>query len=295
MIKAELSLDILNCALNAEKAIRLGADFLEHFGIHNPRNECEILLMDILNCGRFELYFNNRMLNTFEKNAYKRDLERRSLRVPLQYITGIAHFLDLELKVNEDVLIPRPETEVLVEAVSKELEGRKDLLIVDVGTGCANIAIGLTKMVGDCKIIGIDISEKTLETAEFNANNYGCKNIEFLKSDLFAGVSCDVLQKADAIVSNPPYISQGQYEDLPKDVHYEPPQALLGGADGLDFYKRIITDSSAHLKKGAIMAFEVGDNQAKKVLEIFAASGAFEYKIIKDRNNIERVVVAKKI
>jgi len=277
------------------ETIRKGCDYLKQSGIENPKNDCELLLMHILKQQRSELYLKNDALGKEESGLFKTALDKRNTRYPLQYITGLAYFMDLELGVGEDVLIPRPETEILVEEAVKRLSGKKNPLIIDVGTGSGNIAISLTKRIPECKIIAIDISGKALRAARNNADRYGCGNINFLRSDLLNNVTKDVLREADAIVSNPPYINQEEYKILPKEVHFEPKTALFGGKDGLDFHRRIISEASESLKKGAFLVFEVGDEQAQKVIAILDNTNLFcGIEAICDYNDIKRVVAARK-
>ncbi len=216
---------------------------------------------------------------------------------PIQYIIGHAEFCGLDLMVNEDVLIPRPETEMLVEAavdiVRVKGQGAKDegMKILDLCTGSGNIAIALTKSVPDCKIIASDISDNALDTARVNAEKYGCSGrIGFVKSDLFDNIE----DKFDIIISNPPYIARHEFSELPKEVLMEPKLALDGGEDGLDFYRKIIAGAPRIIKEGGYVIFEIGFGQLKGVSEIISGSGCFDIsEVRKDFNGIDRVVVAK--
>ncbi len=212
---------------------------------------------------------------------------------PIQYIIGRTGFCGLDFVVNEDVLIPRPETELLVEAVT-ELAHNSQLLtpnlrILDLGTGSGNIAIALTKSIADCKIIASDISDKALavarENAEFNSV-YG--KIEFIESDLFERLE----GQFDIIVSNPPYIARHEFETLQKEVLEEPRIAIDGGEDGLDFYRRIVKGAARYLKRGGFIIFEIGFGQRNLIAEIIEARE--DFKILetkKDWNGIDRVMV----
>ena len=219
---------------------------------------------------------------------------------PVQYIIGRAEFCGLDLIVNEDVLIPRPETELLVEVVEKIVSGLAGervggLKILDLctGSGCIAVALAkaLTKDAIDCRIIASDISEGALEVARLNSSRMRVsERIEFLRSDLFNNINT----KFDIIVANPPYIARFEFETLQKEVLKEPRIALDGGEDGLDFYRKIVRSAPGYLNPGGYIIFEIGFGQAAEIKNIIETSGAFRIiEIRKDFNGIERVFVAK--
>ena len=213
---------------------------------------------------------------------------------PVQYIMGSTEFCGLDIKVNEDVLIPRPETEFLVEAAVglSESRGQKPeaIEILDLCTGSGCIAIALTKKLPDCKIVASDISEKALALAGDNAKIHQARQIEFIKSDLFS----DLKGSFDIIVSNPPYISGSEFTELQEEVLKEPRVALYGGEDGLDFYRKIFNTAGKFLKDGGYIAVEIGYGQAGAVKDICGGARGFKVvNIIKDLSGIDRVVVAK--
>jgi release factor glutamine methyltransferase len=222
---------------------------------------------------------------------------------PIQYVIGKTEFCGLELKVDERVLIPRPETELLVETAA-ELAGlkasRADALdILDLCTGSGNIAIALmaarcaplTKNLSNCKIIASDISPAALEVARRNAIRNGVyAGIEFICSDLFT----DIKGRFDIIVSNPPYIAKHEFTTLQEEVLREPRIALDGGSDGLDFYRRIIASMPEYLKRGGHAVMEIGYGQRAAVTEIIDKSGFFKLSgVKKDFNGIDRVIIAE--
>ncbi len=225
---------------------------------------------------------------------------------PIQYVMGHSEFCGLDFIVNEDVLIPRPETELLVEgalglfiahhrhceAAKRTKQSLFRILDLCTGSGCIAIALaeGLTKDAIDCKIVASDISGKALEVARLNAARIGVSDkIDFVKSDLF----CDIKGKYDIIVSNPPYIAKFEFGTLQKEVLKEPRAALDGGEDGLDFYRRTIEGAPLHLNIGGHLLFEIGFGQANEIKEIIE-SGPFKVlSINKDFNGIDRVVIAK--
>jgi len=214
---------------------------------------------------------------------------------PLQYIIGKASFLGLEFKVTEDVLIPRPETEVLVYTVIDIVHASRFTLnasrILDLGTGSGCIAISLTKNLADCKIIASDISDKALDVARENAALNGVSGrIEFIKSDLFD----DIKGKFDIIASNPPYISRPEFTELQKEVLMEPRVALDGGDDGLSFYRKIAVKAPEHLKKGGYLVMEIGFGQAPLIKEIIRGIEGFEVLAVKeDQYEVDRIIVAR--
>ena len=214
---------------------------------------------------------------------------------PLQYIIGKEKFFGLDFIVNENVLIPRPETEVLVEIALNMIGAMRDnhctAQILDLCTGSGNVAISLTKNAPDCKIVASDISGDAIETAKDNARLNGVfEKITFTKSDLFQ----DVKGKFDLIVSNPPYIARHEFETLQKEVLKEPMLALDGGMDGLDFYRRIFGGASGHLTHGGYCIAEIGFGQLQAVKEIIERTK--EFKLVEtrvDQYGIDRVVVAQ--
>lgn len=215
---------------------------------------------------------------------------------PIQYVIGHTEFCGLDIMVNENVLIPRPETELLVES-AKAMVCRfaglpvSRLNILDLCTGSGAIAIALTKSVSDCRIIASDISAEALDVARMNAERHGASGkIEFVKSDLFLNIK----DKFDIILSNPPYIAKFEFETLQKEVLKEPRMALDGGEDGLDFYRKIISAAPAHLRSGGHIIFEIGFGQFNEIRKIIETNGIFKVvEVKKDFNNIDRVVIAR--
>ncbi len=213
---------------------------------------------------------------------------------PIQYIIGSTEFCGLGIKVNEDVLIPRPETELLVETAAGLAGNRQQTgyraKVLDLCTGSGCIAIALTKRLADCKIVASDISERALALAEENAKSHGAESIDFVKSDLFN----DLKGPFDIIVANPPYISGPEFTGLQEEVLKEPRIALYGGEDGLDFYRRIFSAAGEFLTDGGYLAAEIGYGQSAAVREICESVEGFKViDIKKDSGGINRVIVAK--
>lgn len=261
-------------------------------------NEAELLFTDILNYDRHRLYTDkNILLDKGKRQLISQALRRRMNGEPIQYIIGKAQFLGWEFKVSKDVLIPRPETEILVETVTKFVSSfRSKVLkvsILDIGTGSGCIAVSLAKLLSVVEITATDISNEALEVAKQNAllNNV---EVNFIQSDLFA---YSALRTAhyDMIVSNPPYILTGAIDKLQPEVRYEPRIALDGGEDGLDFYRRLIRQSPPYLKPAGFLIMEIGDKQKDVIEKIFQKYDNFEIiDIVRDYNNIDRVIIVKR-
>ena len=235
--------------------------------------EQEQMLTSILDCRRIDLYVHKTILNEEHVSQLQQMVTRRNNGEPLQYILGNCDFMGLTFLVDERVLIPRPETENVVEAAIKkamEISG-KELDILDVGCGSGNIAVTLAKNLPWSQVTAIDISPGALDLAKINAAINGVKEqIHFIESDLFSELQ-HLLKKEpfDVIVSNPPYIATVDMGSLPSDVQREPRIALNGGADGLDFYRRIIFDSIFYLKRGGHLILEIGEKQRGGIEKIF--------------------------
>ena len=217
------------------------------------------------------------------------------LREPIQYIEGRANFMGLDFIVNKDVFIPRPETELLVSEVLSPFTIHPSPKILDLCTGCGNIAVSLARSLPDVEIVATDISQASLEVAKENAMRHGVeKNITFYKGDFFNFLPLEKREKFDIIVCNPPYVKKADFEWLQEEVRCEPRRALYGGEDGLDFYRRIVKDSPEFLKVNGLIALEIPDNSRLEVENIINDSGSFSnIKFFNDLNNIERVAIAR--
>ena len=215
-------------------------------------------------------------------------VQKRLKHIPLAYIFGKSYFYGREFKVNENVLIPRQDTEILIEKISEDIKLKQNKVdVLDIGTGSGAIAVTIQKETG-ANVLAIDVSEKAIEIAKHNANKLEAK-VDFVLSDLFENVS----GKFDFIVSNPPYIETDVIETLEDEVRLnEPILALDGGEDGLDFYKKIIKEAPKYLKKGGKLYFEIGYNQAE-ALKNLMKNMFYNIKVYKDYGNNDRVVVGE--
>jgi release factor glutamine methyltransferase len=278
--------------LTVLEAITKSTEYLEKKGIESPRINAELLLSHVLNCKRLNLYLSfDRPLTESEIKEYRELLKRRSGFEPLQYITGNIEFYGLQFKVDPRALIPRPETEILIDTILKCVSRESKLCLLDIGTGSGNIAISLAKNLNAAKIVGTDISSKALELAKENSEKNGVKNmVEFYQMDILDTMKFDDNQ-FDIIVSNPPYISKSEFPDLAPELNrYEPKFALTDDADGLTFYKVISDKSRQLLKKDGKLFFELGLGQSNNVKRIMEEIGYSQIKIVKDLSNIDRVI-----
>ena len=267
---------------------------LEAQNIDNPRLDAEILLAHVLNCRRLTLYVDSKRILPLESVFRFNELINRRLEgVPVAYLIGSKEFMGLKFSVNENVLIPRPETEILTELVGEYLRGlNKEVIFADLGTGSGAIAVSILKFVKNARAVAVDISESALEIAKFNAQRFNVDDrIKFYRGDLFAPLEGKIF---NAIVSNPPYIPTNELETLQKEVKLEPRLALDGGEDGLNFYRRIISESPRFLAESGILAVEIGINQASAVKNLFEAANFFDVEIFKDLAGLERIVAGKK-
>ena len=222
-----------------------------------------------------------------EKFIYIKKLREKNY--PLQYIFKKWEFYGLELEVKENVLIPRFETELLVDEVLKFVKDNEKIL--DIGYGSGAISLALAKN-SNSFVYGVDISKHAYELANLNKKNLDIKNVDFLIGDVFSPFE-DKDIVFDIIVSNPPYINKEDMESLQKEVLYEPTLALYGGVDGLDIYKKIIKDVGKYLKEDGLLFFEIGYNQFEDIKDMLSKNGFSEIKCIKDFSGFDRIICAK--
>ena len=272
--------------------INLSTDYLNNKGVESPRINAELLLAHILNCKRLDLYLKfDQPLKEDELALYREALKRRGRREPFQYIVGNVEFYGLEFKVNSSVLIPRPETEILVETVIENSNKEEKLKILDIGTGSGNIVVSILKHLVNSKAWGIDSSKEALKIAEENSKiNLVDNRTIYSQKNILNGFEFEE-KEFDIIVSNPPYISKNDYESLlPELKNYEPVSALTDEKDGLTFYKMISTKANQLLKPKGKIFFEVGQGQYTDVKNLLEKNNFINIKVKKDYSNIERVV-----
>ncbi|QXM07378.1 peptide chain release factor N(5)-glutamine methyltransferase [Crassaminicella indica] len=281
-----------------QDALKLAVERIERTNAVTPLLDAEVLLCHVLKKERLFLYTHrNKSLSEEAFKAFEEFVEKRIAGMPVQYIVKKQEFMGLDFYVEEGVLIPRPDTEILVEAVIKWANNRKNdnITIVDIGTGSGAITVSLAKYIKNAFVYSIDISRRAITIGKKNAVSNGvAEKIEFLEGDLFTPLKNKLEGKVDILVSNPPYIPKEEIDKLQIEVKkYEPRLALDGGTDGLDFYRRIIDEAPFFVKKGGYIALEVGHDQAELVKELMENKGLYtEINKIKDLAGIERVVVA---
>lgn len=272
-------------------AIQLSTDYLTKKGIDEPRLNAELLLADVLGMKRLNLYLNfDRPLSEKEKDLYRTFLSRRAAYEPLQYILGYTEFWSYKFAVNKSVLIPRPETEILIDTILNDYsDNNKELNILDIGTGSGIIAICLAKNI-NCKVTALDISVDAINIAKENAEfNEVSDKIVFVEKDILKFNDLNV--QYDIIVSNPPYVDNNQYKTLQKEITlFEPAIAVTDFNNGLTFYDKILSLSNSILAPTGKIYFEIGAGQADSVKNLFAKYNFLNIKIIEDFANISRVI-----
>jgi release factor glutamine methyltransferase len=269
------------------------ADALCAAGIENSRTEAANLLSEILDLSNSELAFKKAtggVLTDGEISKLNAALERRVRREPLQYITGRAYFRDLILEVDGSVLIPRFETEILVDHIVKKAPRGASLL--DIGTGSGAIAVSCAFERKDLEVLAVDVSTAALETARRNAAKYAVENLKFQESDLFSAV--EEGRQFDVIAANLPYVTFDEYAGLQQEVRgFEPELALTAPQDGLELIFKVCRQLDSRLKKGGFAIFEMSPHQTERVAELLRKSG-FAVSIISDYTSRERFVCAEK-
>lgn len=281
------------------RLLKWTTDFLKQKDSTSPRLDAEVLLANARGCERIELYTAFEEEPTEAVRAKFRELvKRRAEGEPVAYLVGHREFYSLPFKVTRDVLIPRPETELLVVAlldVAKELVARKPALsIADIGTGSGIVAICAAKNLPKCHVTAIDVSQAALAVASENANTHGVGDrVEFVESDLLSQVSD---RQFDLIASNPPYVSEPEMQELrPEVADFEPHLALCGGPTGTEIIQRLVPMAAERLLPGGCLLMEVSPMIERRTREIIAAHGGYEApRTLKDLAGLARVVVAKR-
>ena len=279
------------------RMILWSAEYLVEKGVENGRLDAEWLLAEALGLERLQMYLQyDRPLSAEEREAFKPLLRRRADREPLQYILGRTAFRELELLTDPRVLVPRPETEVLVEEVLGWAADRPEGLgrVLDVGTGSGAIALSLALEGDNESVLATDVSPDALEVAAENAERYGAAGkVEFRLGAMYDAL--EVGERFDIIVSNPPYVEDGARPDLEPEIsEWEPVAALFAGEDGLDVIRQLVAGASRRLLPGGLLALEVGTGQESRVVELIARTEAFgPARVGRDLSGRPRVVMAE--
>ena len=283
--------------LTVLEAINSAADYLEKKGIKSARLNSELLLSHVLNCKRLELYLSfDRPLQKNEIDSLRELIKRRSTFEPLQYIIGKVEFFGLEFEVNPSVLIPRHETELLVEEIINSIQKEDHVKIMDIGCGSGNICVALAKHLPNAELTAADISEAALQTAELNAKiNLVEKQLSFVNKNILNGFE-EGENQFDVIVSNPPYVSSEDFNHLEPELRlFEPKIALTDDNDGLTFFRKISVIAQSILKDKGKLYFEIGAGQSRQVKNILEENGFTNIIIKKDYSDIERIIIGEKI
>lgn len=272
-------------------------NFFEEKGITNARLNAELLLCSILEMERVDLYVNfERPITQDELVKFREVVQKRSLHEPLQYILGKTEFMSLPFRVNHSVLIPRQDTEALVEWVIEDYEGADAASILDLGTGSGNIAISLAHYLPRTQITAVDVSQEALEVADENSSlNNTQDRVTFVQADMMdSGFVAKINERFDVIVSNPPYVPPIEFVKLEPEVRdFEPRSSLVDEHGEGTSFRRISDLAQSLLKKGGAVFVEVGAGQANMVKNIFESSGFIRIRSRKDYAGIERVVSAR--
>ncbi|MEW6214600.1 MAG: peptide chain release factor N(5)-glutamine methyltransferase [Nitrospirota bacterium] len=301
--------------MNSLDKIRETTEFLKRFNIDDACREAELIMSHCLGIDRATLYRDNPRIQGGELAEIDGFVKRRSKREPLQYILGYTEFYGLKIKVGPGVLIPRPETELLVEeaikivssqrsAISPPTHPSPSLNILDLCTGSGCLALALAKEFPDAQVYGTDISKVAIGFAKKNARINGINNVTFLIGNLFAPIKKNLKSrpetssgsnlKFDLIVSNPPYIKKNDIKSLQPEIKdWEPVEALNGGEDGLDYYRVIIPGAKSYLKGRGYLILELGAGHADAVRKIAEDVGFLDISIKRDYAGIERILIAK--
>lgn len=283
------------CKMTYNEAYRKGIQILKEAGIEAPASDAGVLLCHAAGCERIFLYAHgDSELYDDILQTYLQMLSKRVQGCPLQYITGKQEFMSLIFEVGPGILIPRQETELLVETVIDACKDRKaEILDMCTGSGC--IAVSLARYLPGCSVTAVDKMEQAIAAVRRNAEINGVSDrVQVVRSDLFSAVP---QKKYDFIVSNPPYIRSGDIAGLQREVRdFEPVEALDGGNDGLFFYREIIRTAPAYTKSNGMLAFETGYDQAWDVEALMASAGTYgDIRILKDLAGMDRVVTARLI
>ena len=271
------------------------SDYFTEKDIPSPHLNAELLIAHVLECSRLDLYLKyDKPLAEKVLSNIKKLIKSRAVHYPIQYLLGSTEFYGISFFVEEEVLIPRPETEILVDAVISYIKesSQNKWSLLDIGTGAGNIPISISNSFKDSEtdihIIATDISEKALKLAKKNIDAFNIENISLLHSDIFDKVTGTF----DCIISNPPYISEKEFKELPEEIRdHEPEEALFAKENGLEFYDKILKNAKKYLKKDGRIFFEIGAYQKEELSKLIEQ---YNYKIIdikKDYNDFDRVLI----
>ena len=280
--------------MNYEQVLANATKILKSASIKSSKLDCEVLLSNVLKINREKILVNlNKKINHQDFINFNKLINRRVKNEPVAYIVGYKEFWNKKFKVNSDVLIPRPDTEILVEEVIKLIKINSSLNILDIGTGTGCVILSVLNERKKCYGIGLDISKKAINIAKHNAKIQQIKNrIKFINSS----IDKFCIGKYDLIISNPPYIKSGDIENLDRDVSlYEPETALNGGYDGYSKIREFIYRGSSLIKRKGNLFLEIGYNQKSEVIRILNCNKFYVNKVVKDLGKNNRCIISTKI
>lgn len=269
-----------------------GYDILKVANIESYQIDCQLLLSYVLEKDKLAIILNrNEKIDDFYSDIYMKLVYKRAKRMPIKYIIGQCEFMGINFSIKEGVLIPRPDTETLVESVIQDINKNKFNKVCDVCCGSGIIGISIAKITSIDNVLCLDISEKSIENTKENIKNLSLGDkVSVFKSDTLS-YPITKNEKFDVVVSNPPYIKTSDIPELMEDVKdYEPYEALWGGDDGIDFYRKITQESTKILIEGGLLAFEIGFDEKERVQEIMDKNGFNNITCINDLAGLNRVV-----
>jgi release factor glutamine methyltransferase len=272
------------------EVVRRAARYLERHGVQSPTPTAEALMANVLAVPRVELYTRDHGLSTAEARLFGRALCLRCTGMPMQHITGEQGFRRLTLAVRAGVFVPRPETEVLVAHALASIEGTREPVVVDVGTGTGAIALAIADEHPGARVFATDVASEAVELASDNADRLGLA-ASFLFGDLLDGLPQELRGTVDLVVSNPPYVEPEELADLPVDVRADPSVALVGG---IEFYRRLFAAAHGWIRAGGSVAVEIGQTQAAAVSAAATSAGFDHARVLPDLLGRDRVVVGRR-
>jgi release factor glutamine methyltransferase len=278
--------DVVRGGPTLAEVVRRSAAYLERHGMESPTANAETLLMSLLGTDRAGLYARREGLDERTARLYGRALCRRCAGTPLQHLTGEQQFLDLRLRVVPGVFVPRPETEILAATAIELIDAVDDPVVVDVGTGTGAVALTVKARRPQARVVATDLSPAAVELCRDNADRLGLA-VEVVEGDLLGPVPPEVRGRVDLVVSNPPYLTLEEYENLPEEVRADPFEALVGG---VDVHARLAADAPAWLRDGGHLAVEIGAMQANEVSRLLSEAGFGEIRVRPDLAGRDRVV-----
>jgi len=279
--------------LEINELIKIGVDRIKGRLYSNPMLEATLLLSKLMKVDKAYIYTHGKD-NVPEEivKEYIEAVEKRSIGYPIQYIIKEKEFMGLDFYIEEGVLIPRPDTEIIVEYILKHIDEnypQENIKVLDIGIGSGAIGLSIAYYRKNTYVYGVDISPKALKVANINKERFKLTNVELLISDLFEKIAKE--EKFHIIVSNPPYIPTDNIDKLQEEVKdYEPRIALDGGKEGMDFYRRIVPESKEYLEEG-LLIFEIGYDQGNEVKDLMIAEGFKDVNVLKDLQGLDRAVL----